>query len=73
MQRVVALFLAVVLSALAAGCWDVVEIEDQAYVTGMSVDIASGNKIKLTAQVVNPRVIGGGARGITPAASISAK
>lgn len=73
MRRAAALFL-LILALLTAGCWDLHEVEEQAYVTGIGVDKAPGSKIKLLFQVINPRALGGGARGvITPGVSISAK
>jgi len=71
--RLVALVL-VVLAVFTAGCWDLKEVEDLAFVTGMAVDAAPRGEIRLLVQVINSRAFGGGVRApITPGVSISAK
>lgn len=73
MRRFAALIL-LVLALFAAGCWDLKEIEDLGFVTGVGVDAAPRGEVKLLVQILNPRVVGGGVRGaITPGTSISAK
>lgn len=73
MRRVLAMVL-IVLTVFAAGCWDLREVEDLAFVTAVAVDTASGGGVKLLVQVINPRALGGGPRAaVTPGASIPAK
>ncbi|SHI84192.1 Ger(x)C family spore germination protein [Desulfofundulus thermosubterraneus] len=68
------LIILVLLICLNAGCWDLREVEDLGYVMAMAIDSGPQGKIRLIAQVPNPRVLGGGQRGgITPGASIAAK
>ncbi|WP_334109835.1 Ger(x)C family spore germination protein, partial [Thermodesulfitimonas autotrophica] len=63
-----------VLTVFTAGCWDLKEVEDLGFVTGIGVDAAPQGKVELLVQLINPRVVGGAARGaITPGASASAK
>ncbi len=60
---------------MTAGCWDLQQVEEQAYITGIGVDRTPEGEFKLLFQVVNPNTIaGGGVLGaITPGASIPAK
>lgn len=72
MWRLVVLCLIALLAGF--GCWDLKEIEDLGFVTGIGVDTAPHGNIKLLAQLLNSRVVGGTPRGgITPGASTSAK
>lgn len=45
---------------LLSGCWDRVEINDLAIVTGAAIDLTDDNQIELSIQVFIPRSIGSG-------------
>ncbi|TMN23232.1 Ger(x)C family spore germination protein [Lentibacillus cibarius] len=42
-----------------SGCWDRTEINDLAIVVGVGLDRTDNGKIELSAQIVNPKVVGG--------------
>ncbi len=62
-------------AVFVSGCWDKKEAEDLGYVRATAVDRAPGGKVRLIAQVPNPRALGGGGgmAGVTPGASIPSK
>jgi len=73
-QRVMVMVLMLLVVVFAAGCWDLREVEDLAFVTATAVDTAPGGRVKLLVQVINPRALGGGPRAApTQGASIPAK
>lgn len=73
MRRLVVLVL-LLLVVFAAGCWDLREVEDLAFVMAVAVDTAPRGEVKLLVQVINPRALVAGPRGgVTPGASIPAK
>ncbi|MEW6573409.1 MAG: Ger(x)C family spore germination protein [Bacillota bacterium] len=74
MQRILVLVL-LITTVFAAGCWDLKQVEDLALITLIAVDTAPREEVKVILQILNPRVLAGGAPagGATPGASISAK
>lgn len=44
---------------LSSGCWNLVDVNKAAVVTGMGYDLVDDNKIKLTAQVIAPKAPSG--------------
>ncbi|MEW6448561.1 MAG: Ger(x)C family spore germination protein [Bacillota bacterium] len=74
MRRLAAPLLLLV-TILTAGCWDIRQVEDLALITLIAVDTAPREEVKVILQILNPRVLAGGAPagGVAPGASISAK
>ncbi|MFZ5898840.1 MAG: Ger(x)C family spore germination protein [Bacillota bacterium] len=72
---VLVIFVLSLMIMTCVGCWDKKEAEDLGYVRATAVDRAPGGKVRLIAQVPNPRALGGGGgmAGVTPGASIPAK
>ncbi|MEW6173635.1 MAG: Ger(x)C family spore germination protein [Bacillota bacterium] len=63
-----------ILAVLAAGCWDLREVEDLGFAVATAVDTVPLGEVRLLVQVINPRALGGGPRGgVTAGASIPAK
>lgn len=55
-------------------CWDLREVEERGYILALAVDKTPQGDIRVIGQIPNPRVIGGGLRGmVTPGASIESK
>lgn len=48
----------VILIIPLTGCWDLVEMEEQAYVTAIGIDKGKDNMLEVTIQIINPQ--GGG-------------
>jgi Ger(x)C family germination protein len=58
---------------LLSGCWDKLELEEQAYVVTVGIDIAEGDNIVVTCQIANPQggsTAGSGGNQNEPAAEI---
>lgn len=73
-MRLLAPLVLLSLAVFAAGCWDLREVEDLAFVMATAVDTAPRGEVKLLVQVINARALGAGPRGgITQGASIPTK
>jgi spore germination protein KC len=64
-RRISLLCIILLLLALSTGCWDKSELEDQAYVVALGVDLAPDNSEDriVTAQIIIPSKLAGGSSG----------
>lgn len=63
MKKWLSIFIVVVQSMFLTGCWDRVEINDIAIVTGLAIDKKNKNTIELTAEIQIPKASSGGGGG----------
>jgi len=56
--KIIKIFVIVTIILPLNGCWDLVEMEEQAYVTVIGMDKGKNNMLEVTIQIVNPQ--GGG-------------
>ncbi|HHY46999.1 MAG TPA: Ger(x)C family spore germination protein [Firmicutes bacterium] len=63
MRASVLLILVVGASLLAAGCWDVAEVDHRGFISTLGVDLDKGGKFIVTAVIPIPRAIAGGGMG----------
>jgi len=50
------IFIVLLFSLLLSGCWDAVELEEQAYVVAIGMDEGEDNQLEITFQIGNPQV-----------------
>lgn len=62
MKKLCMFFMTVILCFSIAGCYDGIEIDDQAYVIAMGLDKGKSNFLRMTLQIALPAAIGGGSR-----------
>ncbi|MCM0650968.1 Ger(x)C family spore germination protein [Clostridium swellfunianum] len=60
----ISLYMALILCfPMLAGCWDKTELEDIGYVAAIGIDKGAERNVRITFQITNPKVIGGGRSG----------
>lgn len=63
MKKCFLVFVVLLKPLLLGGCWDRVEINDVALITGLGIDQKNKQTVELTAEMHIPKVIGGGGGG----------
>jgi spore germination protein KC len=63
MKKWLLILVVVVQSMFLEGCWDRVEINDIAIITGLAIDQKNKNTIEITAEMYIPKSLGGGVGG----------
>lgn len=62
-RRIIILTLLCIILVIPSGCWDRIEIEENAFILGMGIDTDSESSLRVTYQIALPQAMAGGEQG----------